>query len=100
MPSLPLTKVIKSELPDNIKRRIFIFERASQFELLCKNKETFMWVSPVPHSLLKRYGLVQKRCIENHKIYKDVLIYKKGYKLSPLDKMFINELSESKRKYL
>lgn len=100
VPSLPLTKVIKSELPDNIKRRIFIFERASQFELLCKNKETFMWVSPVPHSLLKRYGLVQKRCIENHKIYKDVLIYKKGYKLSPLDKMFINELSESKRKYL
>ena len=32
VPSLPMAKVIKEELPDNIDRRIFIFERASQFD--------------------------------------------------------------------
>ncbi|MBQ3524451.1 MAG: LysR family transcriptional regulator [Clostridia bacterium] len=100
VPSMPLSKVVKEELPDNIDRRIFIFERASQFDLLSNNPETFMWVSPAPDSLLKRYNLVQKKCIDNNKKYKDVLIYKNGYKLTKLDRQFITELCESKRKYL
>lgn len=100
VPSMPLSKVVKEELPDNIDRRIFIFERASQFDLLYKNPETFMWVSPAPDSLLKRYNLVQKKCVDNKKKYKDVLIYKNGYKLTKLDRQFITELCESKRKYL
>ena len=100
VPSMPLSKVVKEELPDNVERRIFIFERASQFDLLSNNSETFMWVSPAPESLLKRYNLIQKKCIDNKKIYKDVLIYKNGYKLSKLDRQFITELCESKRKYL
>lgn len=100
VPSMPLSKVVKEELPDNINRRIFIFERASQFDLLSNNPETFMWVSPAPEKLLKRYGLVQKKCVDNKKIYKDVLIYKNGYKLSSLDREFITELCNSKRKYM
>ena len=98
VPSMPLSKVIKEELPDNIDRRIYIFERASQFDLLSTNTQTFMWVSPVPESLLKRYNLVQKKCVENKKVYKDVLIRKKGYKLSEIDRRFIVQLSDSKRK--
>ena len=100
VPSMPLSKVVKEELPDNIDRRIFIFERASQFDLLSVNPYTFMWVSPAPRKLLDRYGLVQKKCIDNKKIYKDVLIYREGYKLTKLDKQFITELCESKRKYI
>ena len=100
VPSMPLSKVVKEELPDNIDRRIFIFERASQFDLLSLNPETFMWVSPAPQSLLERYNLVLKKCADNKKVYKDVLIYKNGYKLSKLDRQFITELCESKRKYL
>ena len=100
VPSMPLSKVVKEELPDNIERRIFIYERASQFDLLTKNPETFMWVSPAPDSLLKRYDLVQKKCVDNKKIYKDILIYRNGYKLTELDRRFITELCESKRKYL
>lgn len=100
VPSLPLSKVVKEELPDNIDRRIFIFERASQFDLLSENLETFMWVSPASNKVLDRYGLVQKRCVDNKKIYKDVLIYREGYKLSALDKEFITALCESKRRHL
>ncbi len=98
VPSMPLAKVVKEELPDNIDRRIYIFERASQFDLLDKNPETFMWVSPTPENLLKRHNLVQRKCVENKKVYKDVLIYKKGYKLTTLDHEFITKLYESKRK--
>ena len=100
VPSMPLAKVVKEELPDIIDRRIFIFERASQFELLHKNPETFMWVSPAPCDILERYDLVQKKCVDNKKIYKDILIYKNGYKLTNLDRKFITELCESKRKHL
>ncbi|MBQ4071705.1 MAG: LysR family transcriptional regulator [Clostridia bacterium] len=100
VPSLPLSKVVKDELPDNIDRRIFIFERASQFDLLSENSQTFMWVSPASQKILDRYGLVQKKCVDNKRVYKDVLIYKEGYKLTKLDKAFITELCESKRKYL
>lgn len=100
VPSMPLSKVVKEELPDNIDRRIFIFERASQFDLLNKNPETFMWVSPAPNSILERYNLVQKKCVDNNKKYKDVLIYKNGYKLTNLDRRFITALCDSKRKHL
>lgn len=100
VPSLPLAKVVKEELPDNIERRIFVFERASQFELLSTNPHTFMWVSPVPDSLLERYGLVQKYCADNTRKYKDVLIYRDQYKLTELDRRFITALCEAKRKYI
>ena len=100
VPSLPLSKVVKEELPDNIDRRIFIFERASQYELLSENPDTFMWVSPASEKMLQRYDLVQKRCVDNKRVYKDVLIYKEGYKLSKLDKEFITALCESKRRIL
>lgn len=99
VPSLPLSKIIKDELPDNVSRRIFIFERASQFDLLSENPETFMWVSPASDKLLERYGLVQRSCAENKRVYKDVLIYAEGYKLSALDKKFITAVCKSKRRH-
>ena len=98
VPSLPFAEVKKEELPDNISRRIFVFERASQFELLSKNPETFMWVSPAPKDLLKRYGLIQRECGENTRLYKDLIIHRKDYQLSTLDDIFITELCKSKRK--
>ncbi|MDD6036127.1 MAG: LysR family transcriptional regulator [Lachnospiraceae bacterium] len=100
VPSLALSEVKKEELPDNTDRRIFVFERASQFELLSENTETFMWVSPPPERLLERYGLVQRECKDNQKMYRDVLIYKKDYRLTELDNLFITALCKSRRQYV
>lgn len=97
VPSLSTNELVKTELSEEVSRRIFVFERASQFELLANNDETFMWVSPVSKRLLDRYGLVQKECIDNTKEYKDLLIYRSNYKLSKLDQEFITKLCESKR---
>lgn len=99
IPSLPASKSVKEELPYTADRKIYVFERASQFDLLSKNPESFMWVSLVPDNILKKYDLTVKDCSDNKKVYKDVLIYRKGYKLSMLDKQFITNLIESKRKY-
>lgn len=100
VPSLSAAQVKKEELPDNINRRIFVFERASQFDLLSYNNQTFMWVSPMPDKILERYGLIQRECTENKRKYKDVLIYKKDYKLSEMDRNFITQICISKRKYI
>ena len=100
VPSLPLAQVQKQELPDNTDRKVFVFERASQFELLAKCKDTFMWMSPVPDTLLKRYDLVQKKCPDNTKKYRDVLIYKKDYKLTNIDKLFIKELYKARDEHI
>lgn len=100
VPSLSASQARKEELPDNVSRRIFVFERASQFDLLSENEEAFMWVSPIPQKTLDRYGLVQRECSDNRRGYRDVLVYKKDYKLTSLDKSFITEVCLSRRKYL
>lgn len=96
VPSLPFIDVKKAEFSKFINKRIFVFERGSQFDLLSSVKNTFMWVSPIPKFLLDRYGLVQKRCSDNKRIYKDVLIYRKGYYFTDLDKKFISKLNDLK----
>lgn len=98
VPSLPIAEISKTEFNADITRRIFVFERASQFELLEKNDDVFMWVSPIPDDILQKYNLVQKECSDNTKIYKDVLIYQSSYTLSELDRNFITSVCESKRK--
>lgn len=100
VPTVPTSRVFREELPDNIRRRIFVFERGSQFDLLAENFETFMWMSPAPQKVLDRYGLVQRKCMGNTKTYKDMLIYQRSYRLTKLDKEFITSLCDSKRKFL
>ena len=96
VPSLPVTKVKKKELSDLIDKRIFIYERGSQFDLLCDVPITYVWGSPIPEKLCKRYSLVQRRCKDTNRKYKDVLIYLKNYKLTPIDELFIEELEKIK----
>ena len=100
VPSLPLSTVVKEELPDHILRRMFVFERASQFELLNRNPETFMWASPIPDNLLERYTLVQRPCLQNERLYKDLFIYRNDYRLTELDHHFIEMLYQTKRRYM
>ena len=96
VPSLPEGQVLGSELEQGQARRIFVFERASQFDLLSSNPETFMWVSPVPAAQLERWNLVQ-RPAARPKPYRDVLVHRQGYALGELDKRFITELTQVRR---
>lgn len=97
VPSLPLIDVKKAELSAEVDKRIYVFERATQFILLGSVPNTFMWVSPIPRQLLDNYDLVMKECPENTKVYKDVLIHRKDYKMSDMDKQFITNVIEAKR---
>ncbi len=78
-------------------KRIYVYERGSQFQLLCDNLMTYMWVSPMPNELLKRYQLVEKQCAKK-KDFRDALICRKGYPLTGWDKKFIEQLDRVKQK--
>lgn len=79
------------------KRHIYVYERGSQFDILSSVPEAFMWVSPMPKAVLKRYGLVQRTCSDVKKTNKDMLIYQNNYRLSSVDQMFLDELENVRR---
>ncbi|MBQ3100540.1 MAG: LysR family transcriptional regulator [Clostridia bacterium] len=93
---------IMNNLSDNVQtkktvsywgnRKIKTVGRTVRFELLSENLETFAFLAPISRETLERYGLVQKAFPGEAKVYKDVLIYRSEYTLSPLDKVFISEL--------
>ncbi len=98
VPTLPQATVRREEPTEQeTDRRIYVFDRASQFTLLSSNPQTYMWCSPIPPDLLERYGLVQRPCAWNTRGYKDVMIYRHGYKLTDLDSAFIAALCQVKR---
>lgn len=99
VPSMPLIDVKKSELSEFVDKRIFVFERGSQFELLSNVHTTFMWMSPISDEIKNKYDLVVKKCSGSNKVYRDVLIYRKGYKLTELDNAFIKQVIETGNKY-
>ncbi|MDR2865543.1 MAG: LysR family transcriptional regulator [Spirochaetaceae bacterium] len=78
------------------KKRIYLYERGNQFDLLCTIPATYMWVSPIPEKLLTRYKLIQRKCEFANNQYKDLLVYPEGYEFSPLDKKFIDKMVKSK----
>ena len=74
------------------KKKIYIFERGSQFDILREVKNSYMWVSPLPEKMLERYHLVQKEVgFLRHKM-RDALIYKKGYVMNQKEKEFLEHL--------
>lgn len=100
VPSLSLSDIRQEELSKYSDKHIYVYERGSQFAILEKNPNTFMWTSPEPNELITKFGLVQKKCSDNSRIHRDVLIYRKGYKLSELDNEFITLVCEEKRKHM
>lgn len=70
--------VLSEETPDTekceAKRKINVFDRGSQFDILKNVKGSYMWVSPIPFSVLNANNFVQKPCPTLND-YSDVIIY-------------------------
>ena len=94
IPSLPASKARELVSTDENKKEIAVYERESQFELLRNIHTTYMWTSPTPASIINTLPLVQKKCnLENNK-YKDVLIYRRGYRLTEQEKLFVQKVRD------
>jgi len=100
VPSLQIAYVRKAEFSDLTDKKICIYERGIQYDLLKDVPSTFMWVSPVPAEVLETHNAVQRRCPGLSHKYKDVLIYRNGYHLSPVDRRFIEEINIARNEAL
>lgn len=76
--------------------RIYVFDRASQFDLLFSVPQSFMLDSPVPAEVCSRFGLVQRKCDFPDNLYRDLLIYSSGHKLTDAEIQFVNKLYETR----
>lgn len=72
-------------------RRILVYDRAMQFDLLQTIPGAYCWASAQPKEVLEKYGLIQRRCNQTGQ-FKDVLICRSGYRFSKLDRAFIDLL--------
>ncbi len=76
---------------ENLKKKIYIFERGSQFELLSEINDTYMMTAPIPQGVLDKYSLVEKKCVDaSH--YKDVLIYRNSYAPTRTDRLLLDKI--------
>lgn len=86
------TKESKSEL--STKRWISANEWAGQLEILSTLPNAFLWTAPLPKEIQARYGLIQKDWKQQELIAQDVLVYPKGYRLTELERTFVETLRE------
>lgn len=88
VPTLPLADAIASELLEQSARQILVHDRASLTEILSKVPHTFAILPPLSPELLRRYNLVQIPFAHGERVCCDLLIYRKGYHLTPYDRRF------------
>ena len=77
-------------------RRISLYERLNQFDILSGAPYTFMWTSPIPQEIMERYGLAQRRCADSETVFKDVMIYRDKYRFGEMEKKFIWMMFQSR----
>lgn len=96
VPYLMQSGTAKTDERKDTSKRIYVYDRCSQYDLLSSIPSAYMWVSPIPEKWLKLYHLVQRKCKASGNRYKDVFIYPKDYKFTELDRRFIDKLSQTK----
>ena len=72
--------------------RILVHEQSSRFEVLGALSNSYMWDSPTPAAILKRFHLIQRRCLEEPYFFCDQLICKKFFRFGKADTQFLSVL--------
>lgn len=91
---VPYIRVSESQIaadPMKNTKRILVYDRAMQLDLLRDNPLAYMWASAVPKEILDRNNLIQRKCVQSCQ-FKDILISRAGYRFSKLDRTFIDML--------
>ena len=96
VPSLPLSTVRKNELLDDVDKHVFVFERGSLNGSASPDQKAFMWVSPIPSETAGSVRPGAAALSGERETYQDVLIYKKEYAFTDLDRQFIETLKRVK----
>ena len=82
------------------RRRAVLFGSESCLGLLSSCTQSYMWVEPMPARLLTRYDLVLRAAAPEAPLYRDLLIYRKDYRLGETDARFLDALTAVRRSCL
>ena len=85
-----------AEMPGS-SRKIYIYERGSQFDLLKQVKNSFMWVPPIPQQMLAQKGMVTRPCSTTAILNKDFILYPKGHILRQEEQDFLQTVRQTIR---
>ncbi len=92
-PEVPAESPTEGELP---RRRITVNSSEALFALLRADSETYTCTLPLPAPMAAEWGLKQYALADADRpaapLWRDVLIFPKYYKLSPLDRRLLAEL--------
>jgi DNA-binding transcriptional LysR family regulator len=99
VPHMPqcVTETESGQTPGD--RKIQIYGRGSQFDILIGVPGAYMWASPMPEDLLNKNGLVQKQCRQGPGFI-DILIYQAGHSFGQLETAFLSQLEQSVSEFL
>jgi DNA-binding transcriptional LysR family regulator len=90
VPYIRVSESRSGELLEHTKR-ILVYDRAMQLDLLRTNPAAYGWASAVPKDILERNNLIQRKCVRSRQ-FKDILISRAGYRFSKLDRTFLDML--------
>jgi len=94
VPSLSASKIKKDCKIQLSSKRIYVYERGSQFDLLQRVKGSFMWGSPIPEDFLSSHNIIMRKASIGSLVNKDVLIYKQNHLLTPNENFFIETVKK------
>ena len=95
VPSVPLSQIQRGASFQSHAKRIYVYDRGSQYDILQRVPGSFMWVSPIPEEYLQQHGLVTKKCQLPSMLHRDIVIYPKREPLSEYGKRFVELLRKS-----
>lgn len=92
-PSLTMAR-IDPTLQDTPPRRIYVYDRGSQIDLLKTLPGSYMWASPVPADILEDAGMIQRTASMSRVYNLDLLIWRKNSPGSSLVRSFADYLQK------
>lgn len=93
-PSLTMSQISRNARMQKEKRMIYVYERGSQYDFLRRVAGTYMWVSPIPREALEENGMVLRSCPSSDRVYRDIIVYRKGRELSAEEQGFVEAARE------
>lgn len=94
VPALPVAEARNLARAYENKKTISVYERASQMELLGGVPGSYALVAPERQAFWDCFSLVQRPCTLPDNDYRDILIYRSGYRMTAEDRVFIKKLKE------
>lgn len=71
-------------------KRIYLYERGTQGDILANVHTTYMWMSRMPESVRQAAGLVVKKCSAKRVVNRDILIFRSGHIFTKDEKTLID----------